>query len=67
MEFRVDTTGKTWWWGYKHVNDILQAKRYYGPDDLAEAKQSEFVVKVVGPFPAQDRKEAIQIVARMTS
>ena len=27
------------WWGYKHVNDTLQAKRYFGPEDLKEAKE----------------------------
>jgi hypothetical protein len=55
------------WWGYLHVNETIQAKRYFGPEDLKEAHESQFVAKVVGPFPAEDREDALHIVKRLTS
>jgi len=65
-EFKREA-GKDWWWGYRHVNETIQAKRYFSEDDLKEARQSDYVAKVCGPFPAQDREEALHIVARLTS
>lgn len=47
------------WWGYEHVNGTLQVKRYFDKGDLDEACESPFVVLVKGPFPAQDRQDAI--------
>ncbi len=55
------------WWGYKHINGSLQAKRYWGdPRDISEAKESDFVERVVGPFEAVDRADALSKVEQLT-
>lgn len=59
-------TTKIVWWGYKHVSGTLQAKRYFEPLDIIEAQESPFCAKVVGPFPANNREEALQIVEKLT-
>lgn len=50
------------WWGYLHTSGTLQAKRYFGPIDIQEAEESPFCQKVVGPFEALDREDALRIV-----
>jgi hypothetical protein len=55
------------WWGYKHVSGTLQAKRYFEPLDIIEAQESPFCAKVVGPFPAKNRDEALEIVEKLTN
>lgn len=55
------------WWGYKHTNGSLQAKRYFGPLDTDEARDSPFCAQVVGPFPARDREEALEKVKQLTT
>ena len=50
------------WWGYLHVNGSVQAKRFFDKRDLDEAWESDFVVHVVGPFPATNRAEALDKV-----
>lgn len=50
------------WWGYLHASGTLQAKRYFDNLDIQEANESPFCVKVVGPFQANDRDEALSIV-----
>jgi len=57
---------KLLWWGYKHTSGTYQAKRYFGPLDTDEARDSPFCEKVVGPFPAKDREEALQLVKEKT-
>jgi len=47
------------WWGYLHTEGTLQVKRYFDSRDLEEAKESDFVVAVHGPWPAKNREEAI--------
>jgi len=42
-------------------------KLYFEPLDIEEALQSPFCKKVVGPFEASDRDEAIDIVKKLTS
>jgi hypothetical protein len=49
-----------WWWGYRHVTGTLQVKRYFGMRDLWNAHSSQFVEKVHGPFPAEDREDALK-------
>jgi hypothetical protein len=49
------------WWGYKHINGNIQVKRYFGIQDLYEAKESPFVDCHTEPFEASDREEAIKI------
>lgn len=55
------------WWGYKHVSGTYQAKRYFGIEDIEEAKDSPFCDMVVGPFMAADRDEALKIVEELTT
>jgi len=52
------------WWGYEHVNGSLQAKRYFDERDLQEARESDFVARVVGPFGCDTREEALQRIAK---
>jgi hypothetical protein len=60
------TETKNLWWGYLHTQGTLQAKRYFGPLDIQEAEESPFCAKVVGPFEATDREEALKIVEEQT-
>lgn len=50
------------WWGYRHTQKTLQAKRYFSAQDIEEARESPFVAKVYGPFKAQGRDEALKIL-----
>lgn len=52
------------WWGYQHTNGSLQAKRYFGPEDIDEARESPFVGQIVGPFDAVTREEALAHIER---
>lgn len=54
------------WWGYLHTSGTLQAKHYYEPLDIQEAKESPFCKKVVGPFAALHRDHALQLVQVLT-
>jgi hypothetical protein len=53
------------WWGYLHTTGTIQAKRYFGPLDINEAKESPFCVKVVGPFMAKGRMDALEKVSEL--
>ena len=55
------------WWGYKHTSGTFQAKRYFGPLDTDEARDSPFCEKVVGPFKAKDRDDALKQVKQLTT
>jgi hypothetical protein len=48
------------WWGYLHENGSLQVKRYFGPVDLSEARESPFVQRVFGPWQVDSREEALK-------
>lgn len=48
------------WWGYMHINGSLQVKRYFDALCLRDAHESPFVAKVVGPFDATDREDALK-------
>lgn len=50
------------WWGYVHKSGTLQAKRYFGAEDINEAHESPFVVFIEGPFKARNRDQALDIV-----
>jgi len=54
------------WWGYKHVSGTYQAKRYFEPLDIQEAKESPMCDIVVGPFEAIDRDDALEKVQEIT-
>jgi len=40
----------------------VQAKRYFDPLDLQEARESDFVSAVVPPFEALGREQALRVV-----
>jgi hypothetical protein len=50
------------WWGYVHKEGTLQAKRYFGAEDINEAHESPFCIFVHGPFKAKNRDQALDIV-----
>lgn len=53
------------WWGYLHTSGTVQLKRYhpqFGPDDMDDAFSSPFCARVVGPFNADSREQAEQII-----
>jgi len=53
-------TNRNEWWGYRHVDGSLHPKRWINdPYNLVEARESPFVATVVGPFPADNREEAL--------
>jgi len=49
------------WWAYRHTNGHVLVKRYFGLEDLTEAKESPFVDQLVGPYMAKNREEAVMI------
>lgn len=53
---------KNKWWGYIHINGNPQVKRYFDPSDIKEANESPFVTKVIQPFEATNRDEALEYV-----
>ena len=52
------------WWGYRHTNGTLQAKRYFGREDIKEAAESDFVDDYYGPFECNGREEALKILKK---
>lgn len=53
-------TTQNLWYVYRHVDDLsLHAKRYFGVGDIDECKQSDFVLNVWGPFPADSNADAL--------
>lgn len=55
------------WWGYKHTDGSLQAKRYFDDQSIKDAYLSPFVARVVGVFEANSREEALAYIAKQTS
>lgn len=48
------------WWGYKHLDGGIHAKRFFDNlADLNEARNSPFVQDAIGPFHARNRNAAI--------
>jgi hypothetical protein len=48
------------WWGYAHVGGTLQVKRYFDHRDLQEARESDFVERVLPVIDAESRDDAIR-------
>lgn len=46
------------WWGYLHTSGSIHIKRYFDDGDLVEARQSPFVLRLVGPVKAASREDA---------
>ena len=57
------------WYAYKHISGSLHLKRYLGDyGDIKEARASDFVITVTGPFEAKNREVATDIMrARFAS
>ena len=55
---------ETMWWGYLHQNGTIQVKRWFGDhrDYTEDCEGNDFVQRVVRPFEAQSREEAIDII-----
>lgn len=54
------------WWGYLHSNGNVQAKPYMDKRDIEDARKSPFVLKVIKPFMASSREEALRKVQFLT-
>lgn len=52
------------WWGYVHQNGTIQVKPFYDEASIKDAEQSPFVFKVVHPFVAETREEALQYIKK---
>ena len=48
------------WYGYKHTDGSVHTKRYFSHGDIEEARESDFVAHVVGPFEADNRESAVK-------
>ena len=64
-ELKVKPAGTNLWWGYQHCNETYQVKRYFGPMDIQEAQESNFVIEVAGPVPATGRQDAINKIVNI--
>lgn len=53
---------KLQWWGYRHITGTISLKRYWDKRDIQDALESDFVVNVYGPFEADTRDEASDIL-----
>ena len=55
---------KNMWWGYLHQNGSIQVKRWFGDvkDYTDDCEGNDFVQRVVVPFEADSREEALQII-----
>lgn len=50
------------WWGYQHQNGNYQAKRFFDERDLEDAEESPFAEKIIRPFKAFGREDALKII-----
>lgn len=57
------------WWGYLHQNGSIQVKRWFGDhaDYTDDCYGNDFVQKVVRPFAASSREEAVEIITQRLS
>jgi hypothetical protein len=59
---RAPLQRKVKWWGYLHVNGTIHTKHYFDRLDIVEAKASDFVKEVYGPFECDGKEQASEIV-----
>ena len=54
------------WWAYLHQNNTIQVKRWFGDheDYQGDCRNNPFVQKVVPPFEATSREDAIKIATQ---
>jgi len=55
---------KTDFYGGDIFNKKLQVKRFFGYEDIEEAKESLFVEELYGPFEANSRDDARETLKR---
>lgn len=50
------------WWGYLHQNGTIQVKRWFGDhkDYTEDCDGNDFVQRVVTPFAAPTREDAVR-------
>ena len=48
------------WYGYRHIDGTIHAKRYFRPDDIQECRESNFVEDIYGPFECDSRTKAME-------
>jgi len=55
------------WWGYLHSNGTIQVKRWFGDhaDYTTDCQDNPFVQRVVPPFEAASREEALRIIMQV--
>lgn len=58
----MDTEDKIQWWAYRHTNGEVKLKRYFEQRDIDEANESVFVDLTYGPFEADSRDAALEIL-----
>ena len=60
---------ETMWWGYLHQNNSIQVKRWFGDhkDYGEDCDGNDFVQRVVPPFAAASREEAIKVITERLS
>ena len=60
---------KNMWWGYLHQNGSIQVKRWFGDhkDYTDDCEGNDFVQRVVRPFEAQTREDALEIIKQRLS
>jgi len=53
---------KLMWWGYLHENGTIQCKRWFGDhmDYQEDCDDNPFVQRVIRPFEAESREEALR-------
>ena len=56
-----DTT-ENQWFGYRHIDGTLHAKRFFDHRDIMEAEESLFVDRVVPVFSAKDTWSAMEYI-----
>ena len=47
-------------WGYLHINGTVQVKCYFGPDDVAEAEESDFCITALGSDKFESMVDAVK-------
>lgn len=59
----MDINNDIWWFAYLHSNQTVQLKRWFGDvkDYREDCENNPFVVKVVTPFIASSRDDAMKI------
>ena len=57
---------KLMWWGYLHSNGSTQVKRWWGDhkDYTDDCIGNPFVLRVIKPFEAESREDALETIEK---